>query len=153
MERSSSSFSLISHFPTLKRHLHDDAPSVGHPSLNASRPAIHQRSLVAIPPRVTLSKMQQANQSNLHEAGIGVPSRLCSVCGDISTGTLDFHRVVIDHHLRSLSKEYTSVVIAVKVVRLSFADRFNVFAFKITNVPATVSTPHHRVLALDGCRW
>lgn len=89
MERSSSSFSLISHFPTLKRHLHNDAPSVGQPSLNATRPSIQQRSIVAIP-RVTPSKMQQANQSNLHEAGLGVPSRLCSVCGDISTGTFVF---------------------------------------------------------------
>jgi hypothetical protein len=79
-------------------------------------------------------------QETTNESAIGVPSPLCSVCGDISTGKYDFI-FEINHHFEKYLylKEYILVVIVVKVVKHFFVDQFNVIVFKIINVQMKVN--------------
>jgi len=79
-------------------------------------------------------------QETTNESAIGVPSPLCSVCGDISTGKYDFI-FEINHYFEKYLylKEYILVVIVVKVVKHFFVDQFNVIVFKIINVQMKVN--------------
>ena len=75
-------FLFISFYSSLKRQSYDDDYSLKNFALNELKLKKKQRSSVVCPSLV-VPKMHQATTN---EAMIGVPSRLCSVCGDISTG-------------------------------------------------------------------
>lgn len=77
-------FFSISFYPNLKRHSYDDDHSLKNFSFNEIKLKKKQRSSLIYPSLVG-SKMHQATTN---ESMIGVPSRLCSVCGDISTGSM-----------------------------------------------------------------
>jgi hypothetical protein len=75
-------FCLISYYPTLKRRVYEDEQIFHCKSLEDIKPGKKRRSIVSSS-TVKLFKMQPPTTNDLV---IGVPSRLCSVCGDISTG-------------------------------------------------------------------
>jgi hypothetical protein len=128
------SLSLPSYYPTLKRHSSDnesraDSLHVDETTLNSK-----QRSSIVSSP-----KMQQ---HTTNESANGVPSRLCSVCGDISTGINGFDELssTVDRYVLLVDVRQASILeaTAAKVAKRSFAVRFNVFVFKITNVRVKV---------------
>ena len=127
-------FFFISFYSSLKRHSYDDDYSLKNSALNELKLKKKQRSSVICPSLVVPKMMHQATTN---EAAIGVPSRLCSVCGDISTGNRSLSLPVSFSH--SLVRQaFISVATAVKVVKRFFVDRFNVSASRTTNVRAKV---------------
>ena len=87
-------------------------------------------------------KMQQGTtDSSLTESNVGIPNRFCSVCGDTSTGNhccFSFLKTTL-FRLFCFLQAFTSVEIAVKAAKHSFAGPFNVNGIKTTNVLTMVN--------------
>jgi len=79
-------FSIFSFHPRLKRPLNDDEQIVkSELSENIkfkSKRRLNSSSLSVAP----IEMQQQTTNLNLDDSANGIPSRFCSVCGDISTG-------------------------------------------------------------------
>jgi hypothetical protein len=78
-------FISLSLYPRLKRPSNDDEQIVKSELLNGIKFQTNQRSN-NLSPIISIKMQQQTTNSNLDESANGVPSRFCSVCGDISTG-------------------------------------------------------------------
>ncbi len=74
----------FSFYPTLKRLQNDDEQIV-ESDLSQN---IKRRSTSS---SLSIKMQQQTTNSTSNESPIGAASRLCSVCGDISTGKYYFH--------------------------------------------------------------
>ncbi|CAF1116395.1 unnamed protein product [Rotaria sp. Silwood1] len=73
-------------YPTLKRLSNDDEQIVKGGSINDIKSPAKRRSTNSTSSVNSIKMQQQTIDTISDEAGVGVPSRLCSVCGDISTG-------------------------------------------------------------------
>jgi hypothetical protein len=75
-------FYFVSYYPALKRHSYGDEEIVEIKSIGEVKPRLKRRSF-----GLSLSALTfKMHQHTTTETVIGVPSPLCSVCGDISTG-------------------------------------------------------------------
>jgi hypothetical protein len=75
-------FYFISYYPASKRHSYGNEKFVEIKSIDEVKPQIKRRSF-GLPSSPLTFKM---HQHTTVDTAIGVPSPLCSVCGDISTG-------------------------------------------------------------------
>ncbi|CAF0716398.1 unnamed protein product [Adineta steineri] len=73
---------IFSYYPTLKRRSHDNEEIVGNKLSNNIENQRKRRSFNSI----SFEPRFQMQQTTVNDLAIGVPSKLCSVCGDISTG-------------------------------------------------------------------
>ncbi|CAM4784235.1 unnamed protein product [Rotaria magnacalcarata] len=74
------------YYPTSKRPSNDDEQIVKGDSANAIKFPAKRRSTNSISSIASFEMQQQGMNLTTDEGNIGVPSRHCSVCGDISTG-------------------------------------------------------------------
>jgi hypothetical protein len=78
-------FFFFSFYSTLPRPYNDDEKIVKREILDNIKPNIKRRATNSSS-SVIPCKMQQMKNSGTDDSTIGIASRLCSVCGDISTG-------------------------------------------------------------------
>ncbi|CAF3052897.1 unnamed protein product [Rotaria sp. Silwood2] len=74
------------YYPTSKRLSNDDEQIIKGDLTNDIKSPVKRRSTSSISSVASSKTQQQTIDSMADESSIGVPSRLCSVCGDISTG-------------------------------------------------------------------
>ena len=130
-------FLIFSVHSKLKRPSPDDEQSI--------KSEISSNILLEIPHKSSLSvasavNMHQPTLNSRHdELAIGVPSRFCSVCGDISTGMREVLRFDENVNLHLFLKEFISAEIVAKVAKRSFVVQFNAVVTKTIDVQAKVN--------------
>lgn len=113
--------------PTSRPYQRIDEPILASPPYCIRRSRIKRRSIgpTIVYPSYRIHPIMTT------EASIGVPSPLCSVCGDISTGKFSLY--LFSHSVVLFFQEFILVEIVAKAVKLFSVDLFNVYVFRIIN--------------------